>query len=192
MSALIGVTLAAAIGLGGTWIGFERDRAFYPSAMLVIALLYVLFAVMGGSEQALLIDGLLSVPFLVAAATGFRRSLWLVVAALAAHGVLDFFHPHFVSNPGVPPWWPNFCLAYDVVAAGYLGVSLWVRRVPAYAAGTLAESDAAGRSAISSPAWARRPSDASCSGKGPVCGSSARHPGSNIRKPIPTVTTSSR
>jgi hypothetical protein len=24
----------------------------------------------------------------------------------------------------VPPWWPQFCLAYDVVAAGYLALRL--------------------------------------------------------------------
>jgi len=25
-----------------------------------------------------------------------------------------------LSNPGVPGWWPAFCLAYDVTAAAYL------------------------------------------------------------------------
>ena len=58
--------------------------------------------------------------FVVAASLGFRRSLWLVVAGLAAHGVQDFFHARLVANPGVPAWWPAFCGTYDVVAAGYL------------------------------------------------------------------------
>jgi hypothetical protein len=39
-------------------------------------------------------------------------------AGLAAHGVLDFFHGRLVANPGVPPWWPAFCRAFDVAAAG--------------------------------------------------------------------------
>lgn len=48
MSFLIGAFLALAVGGFATWIGFERDRAFYPTVMIVIASFYVLFAVMGG------------------------------------------------------------------------------------------------------------------------------------------------
>lgn len=36
------------------------------------------------------------------------------------HGVFDLAHGFIVSNPGVPVFWQPFCLAYDVVAAGYL------------------------------------------------------------------------
>jgi len=36
------------------------------------------------------------------ALAGFRSTPWLVVAALAAHGVFDFFHGRFIANPGVP------------------------------------------------------------------------------------------
>jgi hypothetical protein len=57
----------------------------------------------------------------LAAVVGFRGNLWIVAAGLAAHGVMDAFHPALVDNPGVPVWWPSFCSAYDVAAAGYLG-----------------------------------------------------------------------
>ena len=50
--------------------------------------------------------------------------LWLIVAGLAMHGIYDFFHGHFFTNPGVPAWWPEFCLAYDVMVAIYLAVRL--------------------------------------------------------------------
>jgi hypothetical protein len=59
------------------------------------------------------------------AAAGFRSSLWVVVAALAAHGVFDLVHGGVIENPGVPGWWPAFCLTYDVTAATYL---LWLLR----------------------------------------------------------------
>jgi hypothetical protein len=32
-----------------------------------------------------------------------------------------------ISNPGVPGWWPMFCLAYDVTAGVYLGWLLKTR-----------------------------------------------------------------
>jgi hypothetical protein len=124
MSFLIGASLALGVGIFATRIGFDRDRAFYPAVMIVIASYYVLFAVMGGSAHSLLTECAVLAAFLLAAIAGFKRTLWLVVAALAAHGVLDFVHPQLVANPGVPVWWPDFCLAYDVVAAGYLAALL--------------------------------------------------------------------
>ena len=120
MEYLVGVVLALLIGIGATCVGLDRDRAFYPSVMAVIASYYALFAVMGGSNQALMFELIAIVAFLGASIAGFKRSLWLVVAALAAHGVFDLVHGQFIENPGVPPWWPHFCLAFDVVAAAYL------------------------------------------------------------------------
>jgi len=34
--------------------------------------------------------------------------------------VFDVLHGLVVANPGVPPWWPGFCLTYDVGAAAFL------------------------------------------------------------------------
>jgi hypothetical protein len=117
---LVGALLALAVGGLGTVVGLDRDRAFYPTIMVVIASYYILFAVMGGSSDALLIEAAVAAVFLAAALVGFKYSLWLVAAALAAHGILDVFHDQLIANPGVPVWWPAFCLAYDGVAAGYL------------------------------------------------------------------------
>lgn len=58
--------------------------------------------------------------FVIAAVAGFKRSAWIIVAGLAAHGVQDAVHGHIIANPGVPLWWPAWCLAYDVGAAGAL------------------------------------------------------------------------
>ena len=120
MAYLIGIVLALAVSAYATALGLDRDRAFYPTVLIVIAAYYVLFAAMGGSGRVVIVESLLMAVFVVAASLGFRRSLWLVVAGLAAHGVMDLFHPHLVANPGVPSWWPAFCSAYDVAAAGYV------------------------------------------------------------------------
>jgi hypothetical protein len=121
---LVGAFLAVAVGGMGTVVGLDRDRAFYPTIMIVIALYYVLFAAMSGSTHALLIEVAVAAVFLAVALVGFKGSLWLVVVALAAHGVQDLFHGQLILNPGVPTWWPAFCSAYDVVAAGYLSFLL--------------------------------------------------------------------
>jgi protein-S-isoprenylcysteine O-methyltransferase Ste14 len=53
MELVIGTVLALSIGLFATVTGLDRDRAFYPTVMIVIALYYALFAAMSGSMQAL-------------------------------------------------------------------------------------------------------------------------------------------
>jgi hypothetical protein len=73
----------------------------------------------------LLFDAAIGAAFLVMAVVGFRRSLWIVVVALAGHGLLDLTHGAILDNPGVPAWWPAWCLAYDVTAAAYL---VWLLR----------------------------------------------------------------
>jgi hypothetical protein len=120
MAYLVGVVLALSAALFATFVGLDRDRAFYPTVMIVIALTYALFSVMGGSLQTLAIECLAILAFLFASVAGFRISLWFVAAGLATHGVFDLFHGHLIANPGVPTWWPEFCLAYDLMAAAYL------------------------------------------------------------------------
>jgi hypothetical protein len=125
----IGLILPLVIGVLATLSGLDRDRAFYPVVMIVIALLYVLYAAIGASTEALLVDGAIALVFIAVAVAGFRTSLWLAAVALAAHGVMDLFHASLVLNPGVPIWWPEFCGAYDVVAAGYLGWLITTGRI---------------------------------------------------------------
>jgi hypothetical protein len=120
LAVLVGVVLALAIGLSASFIGADRDKAFYPTVLAVIASYYALFAIMGGSLQALALESIVIVACLGASVAGFKVSLWFVAAALAAHGVFDLVHGRVIDNPGVPAWWPQFCLAYDVTAAAYL------------------------------------------------------------------------
>jgi hypothetical protein len=115
-------------------VGLDRDRAFYPTVMIVVASYYALFAVMGGSGHALTAELAVTAVFVAATIAGFKSSLWIVVVALAGHGVLDAIHASLIDDPGVPVWWPAFCGSYDVVAAGCLAGLLWYCRIPARAA----------------------------------------------------------
>jgi len=127
MEYLIGVVLAAVMFAFAVLTGFDRDRVFYPMMLIFIAGYYILFAVMGSSVRALTIESLVAGLFLVVAVVVFKKNLWLIVAAIAGHGVFDFFHHVFIENPGVPVWWPGFCMAFDILASGFLAVLL-IRR----------------------------------------------------------------
>lgn len=135
MAVVIGLSGALIVGLFLTLVGIDRERSPYPVIMIVIALLYSLFAVIGGSIDALKIELVIGIAFIAAAVAGFRWSLWLVAAALAAHGLMDLVHGDLVANPGVPSWWPAFCGAYDIAAALYLAALILIRnRAPSRSA----------------------------------------------------------
>ena len=106
-------------------IGFDRERAFYPTVLIVIVSCYVLFAAMGGSGHTLAMESVVGGRFLVFAVIGFKTNFWLIVAALIGHAIFDFVHRFLIDNPGVPHWWPGFCLTCDAS----LGVFLAVRRI---------------------------------------------------------------
>jgi hypothetical protein len=128
MEYVIGIIGAVSVGLFASWIGFDKERCFYPVVLIVVATYYILFAAMAKSSAALLGEAIPTVVFIAAAGLGFRRTAWIVVAGLALHGVFDFYHHAVITNPGVPAWWPGWCLAYDVTAAVYLSVLIRVRR----------------------------------------------------------------
>src|ERR1700704_5689551 len=99
---MVGMLGAIAVGLLATFAGLDRDRAFYPLVLMVVASYYALFAVMGASAHALVVEALVWLAFIVAAVSGFKRSLWLVVVALSVHGIFDLTHATYIANEGVP------------------------------------------------------------------------------------------
>jgi hypothetical protein len=127
MALSIGIGLALAVGAFARWFGLDRDRAFYPTIMIVIAFLYVLFAAVGGGA-AIPIEATIGLGFATLAALGFKKSPWFVVVALVGHGLFDLVHPHAIANGGVPVWWPDFCSAYDVTAGALLGLQIYLGR----------------------------------------------------------------
>ncbi len=127
MSYLIGFGLAIGTVLIALWIGFER-RTFYATVVILVATYYVLFAVMAGASRAIVIESSVTALFVALAAAGYRRNMWLLVAGLAGHGLFDMTHALWVTNPGVPEYWPAFCATYDVVAA--LALAWLVVRTP--------------------------------------------------------------
>ncbi len=129
MPFLIGVGTALGVGIFGSITGLDRERAFYPTILVVVASYYILFAVMSGSPQAFAPEFLIFAIFAAVAAWGFQRDLRIAMVGLVAHGVMDLFHGALVANPGVPTWWPAWCGGYDVAAPVYLAVLAWRGRV---------------------------------------------------------------
>lgn len=127
----VGIVLGIAIGIFSTLVGLDRDRPLYPTALIVIASYYGLFAVVGGSNAAIVNESIAAVIFIAIAAVGFRTNLWLVAAGIIGHGIFDIFHHLLIDNPGLPSWWPMFCMSIDIVIGAYLAVMLaWKKIAP--------------------------------------------------------------
>jgi len=124
MEYMIGIGLALLTCVFATLVGFDRDRVFYPTLLALMPTYYILFACIGGSTSVLAVEFLMGVAFFAAAVAGFKTNLWLIVVGLAGHGVFDFFHHLLIQNPGVPRWWPGFCLSFDVLAGAFLALLL--------------------------------------------------------------------
>src|SRR5881409_1261020 len=110
----IGIALAILTALLVTTAGFDRDRAVYPTLLIMIASYYVLFAVMGGSVHALSIESVVMLGFALVVVRGFAVNLWWVVGAMEGHGVFDFVRSRLIENRGVTARWSAFCLAFEV------------------------------------------------------------------------------
>jgi len=121
MGTLVGIVSALLTSLLGRIAGFDRDRAFYPTILIVVASYYVLFAAIGGDKQTLIVETAVMMVFVAAAVAAFRGSMWIAAAGLVGHGLFDLLvHGHMIENTGMPAWWPAFCAAYDVAAGVFL------------------------------------------------------------------------
>lgn len=128
MPTLVGLGLALVVVAAlGRIVGLDRDRAFYPVVLIVVASYYVLFAIMAGGH-GLFLELVMFALFAAAAILGFRVSLWLVAAGLAAHGLFDFTRHWFLAGSGVPEWWPAFCGSFDLLAAVGLATVLLLEK----------------------------------------------------------------
>jgi hypothetical protein len=132
MEYLVGIVLVAGVCLLTSAVGMYRERALYSTMAIVIPSFYGLFAVMGGPD-ALLFEIIGIAIFVLLAVIGYRFNLWIVVVAIAGHGLFDGFHHLLITDPGVPAWWPGFCMTFDLLAGVWLACLLSTGRVPAKA-----------------------------------------------------------
>jgi hypothetical protein len=130
MEYLIGLLLCLAVAGMAIFVGFDRERAFYPTVLIVVGSYYVLFALMGASSRTLVIEIAIAVAFLLVSIIGYKKNLWFIAIALVGHGVFDGLHQLLFENPGVPRWWPGFCMTFDVILGALLAMRLMRRRLP--------------------------------------------------------------
>lgn len=127
IAALIGVAVGvltivlARIIRGQHWV--------YSLGLLTLPGLYAFFALQAGERAVGVKEMIYGAPFVVAglvfALVSVRQSAVVVGAFWILHGLYDLTHDQFITNAGVPGWYPVFCFSVDVVIGAYL---LWLSR----------------------------------------------------------------
>lgn len=95
----------------------------YALGLVVIAPVYIGFAVADGRLIVLAVETGVASFFIVVAAAAITGTPWLLVVGLAGHGVKDLWQHRrqFVANTR---WWPPFCLVVDWVVAAIIAVEI--------------------------------------------------------------------
>ena len=88
----------------------------YAVGLVVIAAIYIGFAVADGRRHVLAVETAVTSGFVILAAVAVTNTPWLLVAGLASHGLKDLWQHRtgFVANTR---WWPPFCASVDFVVA---------------------------------------------------------------------------
>lgn len=101
----------------------------YSIGLLSLPSLYASFALHAGEQAVGVKELIYGVPFIVVglvfAFVSVRQSAVVVGAFWILHGLYDLTHNQFITNAGVPDWYPVFCFSVDVVVGAYL---LWLSR----------------------------------------------------------------
>jgi hypothetical protein len=119
---LVWGALQAASPLAFWWL----DAAtVYALGLVLIAAVYIGFAVADGRRNVLAVETGVTSMFVVVAAAAVTATPWLLVLGLVGHGLKDLWqhHSHFVANTR---WWPPFCLVVDFTAAAIIAVEIVV------------------------------------------------------------------
>jgi hypothetical protein len=108
------------------------ERWLYSLGLLTLPGIYAFFAIQAGEQAVGVKEMIYGVPYVVAglvfAFVSVRQSAVVVGVFWLLHGLYDLAHSQFITNTGVPGWYPIFCFVVDAVIGSYL---LWLsRRIP--------------------------------------------------------------
>lgn len=120
---LIGAFACLVFVLVARRAGLKREMIVYAAALVIAALIYVGFAVVGGATVSwLVIESGSLVLFSLVALFGLRRSAWVLMIGWAAHAVWDVLLHKVLEVGFVPEWYPVVCIGFDLFLAGYIAM----------------------------------------------------------------------
>lgn len=116
---VVGVAQAA-LALSFWWVDLATVHALM---VVLIAAVYVGFAVSDGRTKVIAIESAVAAAFFVVSAIAVVATPWLLVAAYLAHGAKDLWQHRHQLVRGTR-WWPPFCFAVDMTVAAIVAAQI--------------------------------------------------------------------
>ncbi len=120
-----GVAVGAATSAAPLALWWLPTASVYSLMLVLIAAVYVGFAVADGRRHVLIVESLVASVFVLVAAVAITGPTWLLVVGLLGHGLKDLWQ-HRTGFVNGTRWWPPFCVAVDAVAAFLLTIAFTV------------------------------------------------------------------
>ena len=95
----------------------------YAISLIVIAPIYIGFAVADGRPFIIAIESSIAALFVVVAAAAITGPAWLLVIGLLGHALKDLWQHRRQFVTGTR-WWAPFCCTVDLVAAALIALAI--------------------------------------------------------------------
>lgn len=100
--------------------GTEGELFVFAVGLVVAALIYVGFAILGGETRWTVVEAAGAALFGLLALAGLRVWSLLIAMGWAAHVVWDVGLHLVTPRSFVGAWYPTLCVSFDLVVAGYV------------------------------------------------------------------------
>ena len=123
---ILGIVLSLALIYLARMYPPKGERRVYAIGLVVAALIYVVFGVVGGASARWLTIEIIGVLIYgVAAWVGLRGWPSLLALGWIAHVAWDvLLHVGGAGAEYTPPWYPWLCVSFDLVVAGAILISI--------------------------------------------------------------------
>ena len=118
LGAIIGAFLAFMATKSTLSAGVLDSFTFHPLILVVMAVVYIVFSLIDGRRNIILLEVSIAVVFLVIALIGLWVLPLAVGVGLIMHGLWDIVHHPKAVTTKVPGWYPPLCAVYDFLLAG--------------------------------------------------------------------------
>lgn len=126
---LIGLLLAALGVLLGRYYIPKRDILFWRNGLVIAALIYIAFAIIGSAWDFLLLEFIGLIIYGTFAFLAVRHHLLWLAAGWGLHIIWDLYLHAGPDTTFVPAWYPGLCLGFDIIIAAYV-FYCWYAPVP--------------------------------------------------------------
>lgn len=127
LQVLAGILLATGLSIYIKRFKEKTRLTIAALALLIAALIYVLFALVSRNQLFITIEIVGLMLFLLLIWLAYQYSFWFIVLGWLLHVLWDMGLYPAETVPYVPQWYAWFCVGFDIVMALYVGVMLGKR-----------------------------------------------------------------